>query len=56
MSLRAAPPQAIIQDSETQKTYFVSAGQTVIENVIVRDVQRNRAVLDAGGARIELSL
>ena len=50
------PPQAIIEDTQTQKTYFVSAGQSVTEGLIVTEIRENRVVLDLNGQPIELPL
>lgn len=50
------PSQAIIQDAETQKTYFVSPGQAVAEGAVVEQIFDNRVVLDLGGEKIELTL
>jgi len=50
------PPQAIIEDSETKKTHFVTAGQRVIEGLTVEEVRNDRVVLDLDGEKIELSL
>ena len=50
------PPQAIIEDTQTQKTYFVSAGQSGTEGLIVTEIRENRVVLDLNGQPIELSL
>ena len=50
------PPQAIIEDSESKKTFFVTAGQAVVEGAVVDQVLDNRVVLDVAGAKIELSL
>jgi hypothetical protein len=50
------PSQAIIEDSQTQKTYFVSVGQPVVEGAVVEQVLDNRVVLKLGGEKIELSL
>jgi hypothetical protein len=49
-------PQAIIEDSQTQKTYFVAKGDTVIGELIVSEVLQNRVVLEFRGETIELSL
>ena len=49
-------PQAIIEDSETKKTFFVTAGQMVVEGAVVDKVLENSVVLDVGGLKIELSL
>lgn len=49
------PPQAIIEDTQTQKTYFVAAGQQVTEGLVVTEIRDNRVVLDLNGQTIELS-
>ena len=49
-------PQAIIEDSDTKKTFFVTAGQMVVEGAVVDNVLENSVVLDLGGQKIELSL
>ena len=51
-----ASPQAIIEDSQTKKTYFVTAGQPVVEGAVLEQVLDNRVVLDFNGEKIELSL
>ncbi len=50
------PAQAIIEDAQTKKTFFVTVGQPVVEGLIVRDIRENRVVLDLSGETIELSL
>ena len=50
------PPQAIIEDTETKKTFFVTVGQMVVEGAVVEQVLDNRVVLNAAGEKIELSL
>jgi len=50
------PAQAIIEDSQTQRTYFVTAGQTIVEGAVVEQVLENRVVLNLAGERIELTL
>ena len=50
------PPQAIIEDAETKKTFFVTIGQMVVEGAVVEQVLDNRVVLNAAGEKIELSL
>lgn len=50
------PAQAIIQDSQTQKTYFVAVGQTVVEDAVLQQVKEHGAVLDLNGETIELML
>ncbi len=49
-------PQAIIEDSQTQKTYFVSEGQTVVDGAILESVNSNGVVLNFLGETIELNL
>lgn len=50
------PGQAIIEDSQTKKTYFVSPGQGVVEGAVVDQVLDNRVILDLQGEKIELTL
>lgn len=50
------PAQAIIQDSQTQKTYFVNVGQPVIEGAVLEKAVDHRAVLNLNGEAIELAL
>ena len=50
------PAQAIIQDSQTQKTYFVKVGQPVVEGAVLEQVLEHRAVLNLNGEKIELAL
>jgi len=50
------PPQAIIEDAETKKTYFVTVGQMVVDGSVLNQVLDNRVVLDLDGEKIELSL
>ena len=49
-------PQAIIEDSETKKTYFVTTGQVVVEGSVLEQGLDNRVILDLDGEKIELSL
>ena len=49
-------PQAIVEDTQTKKTYFVTVGQHVIEGLVVEAVQDNRVVFTLNGERVELSL
>ena len=46
----------IIEDSETKKTFFVTAGQMVIEDAVVEQVLDSRVILTVAGEKIELSL
>jgi type II secretory pathway component PulC len=50
------PGQAIIEDSQTQKTYFVSPGQPVTEGAVVDQVLENEVILSLHGETIRLSL
>lgn len=48
--------QAIVEDTQTKKTYFVTVGQHVIEGLIVQDIREDRIILNLNGEYIELSL
>jgi len=50
------PGQAIIEDSQTKKTYFVSPGQAVVGGAVVDQVQDKRVILDVQGEKIDLTL
>lgn len=50
------PPQVIIQDTKTQKTFFVSPGQAVVDGATLKSVLENRVILELRGEEIELSL
>ncbi len=50
------PAQAIIEDTQTQRTYMVTPGQSVTEGAVLERVLDNRVVLDVGGEKIELAL
>ncbi len=50
------PPQAIIEDTQTRKTYFVTRGQAIAEGAVVEQVFENRVILDLAGEKIELTL
>ena len=50
------PPQAIIEDSQTKKTHFVSEGQHVAEGARVKQVLENSVVLEVADETIELTL
>lgn len=50
------PAQAIIEDSQTKKTYFVSPGQVLVEGAVVDQIVDNRVILDLQGEKIELAL
>jgi len=49
-------PQAIIEDAQTTKTFFVSKGQVVAEGAVLDQVLENRVILDLDGEKIELTL
>ena len=49
-------PQAIIQDSQSGKTFFVTTGQVVVDGMVVESLQENRVVLSLDGETIDLSL
>ena len=50
------PSQAILEDSKTGKTYFVSVGQSAVDGAVLEEVRDNRVVLSVGGERFELGL
>ena len=50
------PAQAIIEDSDTKKSYFVTTGQTVVDGAVMIEILKNRVILDVFGDRLELSL
>jgi hypothetical protein len=50
------PGQAIIEDSQTKKTHFVSPGQAVVDGAVVDQVLDTRVILDFLGEKIELTL
>jgi hypothetical protein len=50
------PGQAIIEDSQTKKTYFVSPGQPVVGGAVVDQVEEHRVILDVQGEKIDLTL
>lgn len=50
------PSQAIIEDSQTKKTYFLTPGQPVVEGAMLEQVLDNRVILDLDGEKIELTL
>ena len=49
-------PQAIIEDAQTKKSYFVTVGQPVAEGAMVDQILDNRVILDLEGEKIELTL
>lgn len=50
------PAQAIIEDAESKKTYFVTTGQLVADGAVLQQVLDNRVILELGGETIELTL
>ena len=50
------PAQAIIEDAQTRKTFFVTTGQVVVEGAVLEQVLDNRVFLHLDGEKIELTL
>lgn len=50
------PAQAIIEDTQTKKSYIASVGQALMGGLVVERIQPGRVVLDLHGEKIELSL
>ena len=50
------PPQAVIADAQTTKTYLVAPGQPVAEGWVVESIGQDRVLLDRAGEKIELAL
>ena len=50
------PAQAILEDSQTNKTYFATVGQAVVDGAVLEQVLENRVILNLDGEKIELSL
>jgi len=50
------PGQAIIEDDQTKKTYFVTVGQAVAEGAVVEQVLDHHVILDLDGEKIDLTL
>jgi hypothetical protein len=49
-------PQAVLEDTQTKKTYVVTIGQRILDGLLVNDIQDGRVILDLQGETIELSL
>ncbi|KPK97223.1 MAG: hypothetical protein AMJ95_10220 [Omnitrophica WOR_2 bacterium SM23_72] len=49
------PPQAVIEDKKTQKTYYLTRGQA-IGDLKVDDIQEGKVILDYLGTKYELYL
>ena len=57
MGIVSGPPgEAVIEDSETKKTYFVTTGQSVVDGATLERVLDHRVILDLDGEKIELTL
>ena len=50
------PPQAIIADAQTTKTYLVTPRQPVVEGWVVESIGQDRVLLDRAGEKLELAL
>ena len=50
------PPQAIIADSQTQKSYFVKEGETFGAGILVEKIESGRVLLHYQGATADLRL
>ena len=50
------PGQAIIEDSQTKKTHFVTVGQVVVDGAVVEQVLDHHVILDLDGEKIDLTL
>ncbi|MDP3723581.1 MAG: type II secretion system protein N [Candidatus Omnitrophota bacterium] len=48
--------QAIIEDTQTKKSYFVQVGQAVVEGAVLDQILDNRVILNFEGEQIELTL
>ncbi len=48
--------QAVIEDTQTHKTYLVTVGQRVLEGLVVEEIRDNQVVLSWQGEHVELSL
>ncbi len=54
--ISGTPGEAVIEDSQTKRTYFVTTGQVVVEGATLEQILDNRVVLDLDGEKIELTL
>ena len=50
------PAQAIIEDSQGNKTYFLTAGQATADGAVLKQILENGVILDLDGEKIELTL
>jgi type II secretory pathway component PulC len=48
-------PQAVIEDSKSQKTYFLNKGQTM-NGITVRDILSGRVIIELNGEIFDLTL
>lgn len=46
-------PQAILEDKNTQKTYYLNIGQSIAD-FVVEDIKDGRVILNYNGAKLEL--
>jgi hypothetical protein len=53
--LNTTPMQAIVEDERSQKTLYVTAGQT-IDDVQVENITSDKVILSSGDERINLTL
>jgi len=53
--ISGTPGEAVIEDSQTKRTYFVTTGQVVVEGATLEQILDNRVVLDFDGEKIELT-
>ena len=51
-----APPQAIIADSKTQRSFFVKEGETFGDGMLVEKIKDGRVTLTYHGAHMDLQL
>ena len=54
--IAGTPPQAIIEDTESKKSFFVAQGQAIVDGAILDQVFDTYVVLDLSGEKFELRL
>lgn len=54
--IAGAVPQAVILDTQGEKTYFVRVGERLEGGVTVKEITAGKVVLESGGQLIELTL
>jgi len=47
-------PDVMIEDAKTQRTFFLKKGQTIENDIILKDVSKDNVVLGYGGEEVEL--